>query len=163
MILVTAPVLDYELRVITAATRAKVAHVIKITSSASPDSPIARRRDQSVIEAALIASGLNHTLLRNNVRVAYAGLGRSVGRRSQRRVGGTRWVDSNVSDVVDARADHGCQRPTGSKNRLCGLTRNACAHQRASIELPSCLRFVDDAPFHRSIRGVGRMVHSRGR
>lgn len=67
VILVTAPVLDYELRVITAATRAEVAHVIKITSSASPDSPIARRRDQSVIEAALIASGLDHTLLRNNV------------------------------------------------------------------------------------------------
>ena len=36
VILVTAPVLDYELRVITAATRAEVAHVIKITSSASP-------------------------------------------------------------------------------------------------------------------------------
>ena len=67
VILVTAPVLDYELRVITAATRAEVAHVIKITSSASPDSPIAHRRDQSVIEAALIASGLDHTLLRNNV------------------------------------------------------------------------------------------------
>ena len=67
VILVTAPVLDYELRVITAATRTEVAHVIKITSSASPDSPIARPRDQSVIEAALIASGLDHTLLRNNV------------------------------------------------------------------------------------------------
>ena len=41
-------------------------HVVKITSNASADSPIARRRGQAEIEAALTASGLSHTLLRAN-------------------------------------------------------------------------------------------------
>jgi uncharacterized protein YbjT (DUF2867 family) len=67
IILVTAPVLDYELRVIRAAQAAGTAHIVKITSSASPDSPIARRRDQAAIEEALLASTLEYTLLRNNV------------------------------------------------------------------------------------------------
>jgi uncharacterized protein YbjT (DUF2867 family) len=67
VILVTAPVLDYELRIITAAQVAGTAHIVKITSSASPDSPIARRRDQAAIEQALLASSLHYTLLRNNV------------------------------------------------------------------------------------------------
>jgi uncharacterized protein YbjT (DUF2867 family) len=39
---------------------------VKITSKASADSPIARRRDQAKIESELIASGLGWTLLRNN-------------------------------------------------------------------------------------------------
>jgi len=39
---------------------------VKITRKASADSPIARRRNQSEIEAALVASGLPCTLLRNN-------------------------------------------------------------------------------------------------
>jgi len=39
---------------------------VKITSKASADSPIARRRDQTEIENGLIASGLGYTLLRNN-------------------------------------------------------------------------------------------------
>jgi uncharacterized protein YbjT (DUF2867 family) len=46
--------------------RAGVEHVVKITSKASADSPIARRRDQTEIENGLIASGLGYTLLRNN-------------------------------------------------------------------------------------------------
>jgi len=41
-------------------------HVVKITSKASSDSPIARRRGQDQIENRLIASGLAYTLLRNN-------------------------------------------------------------------------------------------------
>ena len=41
-------------------------HVVKITSKASSDSPIARRRGQAQIENRLIASGLAYTLLRNN-------------------------------------------------------------------------------------------------
>ena len=45
---------------------AGVRHVIKITSKASADSPIARRRGQNEIEAGLAASGLEHTLLRAN-------------------------------------------------------------------------------------------------
>jgi uncharacterized protein YbjT (DUF2867 family) len=39
---------------------------VKITSKASADSPIARRRGQAEIEHRLIASGLGYTLLRNN-------------------------------------------------------------------------------------------------
>jgi uncharacterized protein YbjT (DUF2867 family) len=41
-------------------------HVVKVTSKASADSPIARRRGQAEIESRLIASGLGYTLLRNN-------------------------------------------------------------------------------------------------
>ncbi len=54
------------MNVITSAVRAGVGHVVKITSKASPDSPIARRRGQAEIENGLIASGLGYTLLRNN-------------------------------------------------------------------------------------------------
>ena len=45
---------------------ARARHVVKITSKALPDSPIARRRGQAQIENRLIASGLAYTLLRNN-------------------------------------------------------------------------------------------------
>jgi uncharacterized protein YbjT (DUF2867 family) len=48
------------------AVRAGVAHVVKATSKASADSPIARRRWQAEIEAGLAASGIPHTLLRSN-------------------------------------------------------------------------------------------------
>jgi hypothetical protein len=52
--------------VIASAARAGIGHVVKITSKASADSPIARRRDHTEIENGLIASGLGYTLLRNN-------------------------------------------------------------------------------------------------
>jgi uncharacterized protein YbjT (DUF2867 family) len=55
-----------ELNVVGSAVRAGVGHVVKITSNASADSPIARRRAQTEIEIGLIASGLGYTLLRNN-------------------------------------------------------------------------------------------------
>jgi uncharacterized protein YbjT (DUF2867 family) len=66
VILVTAPVVHQELNVIDSAVRAGVEHVVKITTKASADSPIARRRNHAEIENALIASGLGYTLLRNN-------------------------------------------------------------------------------------------------
>ena len=66
MVLVTAPVVQQELNVIDSAVRAGVEHVVKITTKASADSPIARRRNHAEIENALIASGLGYTLLRNN-------------------------------------------------------------------------------------------------
>jgi uncharacterized protein YbjT (DUF2867 family) len=66
VVLVTAPVVQQELNVINSAVRAGVEHVVKITTKASADSPIARRRNQAEIENALIASGLGYTLLRNN-------------------------------------------------------------------------------------------------
>jgi uncharacterized protein YbjT (DUF2867 family) len=66
VILVTPPVVQQELNVIDSAKRADVEHVVKITTKASADSPIARRRNHSAIEAAVVASGLPYTLLRNN-------------------------------------------------------------------------------------------------
>lgn len=66
IILVTPAALGSELAVIEAARRAGVPHVVKVTSDASADSPIGRRRDHHRIEQALVASGLPHTLLRSN-------------------------------------------------------------------------------------------------
>ena len=66
VVLVSPAVPAQELNVIDSAARAGVGHVVKITSQASADSPIARQRGQAQIEAGLIASGLNYTLLRNN-------------------------------------------------------------------------------------------------
>jgi uncharacterized protein YbjT (DUF2867 family) len=57
---------DQELNVVASAARAGAAHVVKATSKASADSPIARRRWQTQIEEGLAASGLPHTLLRSN-------------------------------------------------------------------------------------------------
>jgi uncharacterized protein YbjT (DUF2867 family) len=66
VVLVSPAVPAQELNVIACAARAGVGHVVKATSKASADSPIARRRWQAEIEAGLAASGLAHTLLRSN-------------------------------------------------------------------------------------------------
>jgi uncharacterized protein YbjT (DUF2867 family) len=66
VILVTSPVVTQELSVIDNAKRAGAGHVVKITTKATADSPIARRRNHAAIEQALIASGIPYTLLRNN-------------------------------------------------------------------------------------------------
>ena len=66
VVLVSLAIPTQELSVINSAVGAGVDHVIKITSKASADSAIARRRDQTEIESGLIASGLGYTLLRNN-------------------------------------------------------------------------------------------------
>jgi len=66
VILVSPAVPAQELNVVASAARAGVAHLVKATSKASPDSPIARRRGQAEIEAGLAASGIPHTLLRSN-------------------------------------------------------------------------------------------------
>jgi uncharacterized protein YbjT (DUF2867 family) len=66
VILVSPAVPAQELSVVHRAAHAGVGHVVKITSKASADSPIARRRGQAEIENGLIASGLGYTLLRNN-------------------------------------------------------------------------------------------------
>ena len=63
MILITTAGTAQELNVIGSAVRAGVGHVVKITSKASADPPIARRRGQTEIENGLIASGLGCTLL----------------------------------------------------------------------------------------------------
>jgi uncharacterized protein YbjT (DUF2867 family) len=66
VVLVSPAIPAQELSVVDSAVRAGVGHVVKITSKASADSPIARRRNQTEIENGLIASGLGYTLLRNN-------------------------------------------------------------------------------------------------
>jgi uncharacterized protein YbjT (DUF2867 family) len=66
VILVSPAVPAQELNVVASASRHGVKSVIKVTSQASADSPIARRRGQAEIEAGLAASGLPHTLLRAN-------------------------------------------------------------------------------------------------
>ena len=66
VVLVSPAVPAQELRVIDSAARAGVGHVVKVTSRSSADSPIARQRGQAEIEAGLLASGLDYTLLRNN-------------------------------------------------------------------------------------------------
>jgi uncharacterized protein YbjT (DUF2867 family) len=66
VVLVSPAVPAQELNVVASAARAGAGHVVKATSKASPDSPIARRRGQAEIEAGLAASGIPHTLLRSN-------------------------------------------------------------------------------------------------
>jgi uncharacterized protein YbjT (DUF2867 family) len=66
VVLVSPAIPAQELNVVESAVRAGAGHVVKITSKASADSPIARRRAQTEIENGLIASGLGYTLLRNN-------------------------------------------------------------------------------------------------
>jgi len=66
VVLVSPAVPAQELNVVHSAARAGVGHVVKATSKASADSPIARRRWQAEIEAGLAATGIPHTLLRSN-------------------------------------------------------------------------------------------------
>ena len=66
VVLVSPAIPAQELNVIDGATRAGVGHIVKVSSKASLDSPIARRRGQAEIESGLLASGLGWTLLRNN-------------------------------------------------------------------------------------------------
>jgi uncharacterized protein YbjT (DUF2867 family) len=66
VVLVSPAVPAQELNVVASAARAGVGHVVKASSKAPADSPIARRRWQADIEAGLAASGLPHTLLRSN-------------------------------------------------------------------------------------------------
>jgi uncharacterized protein YbjT (DUF2867 family) len=66
VVLVSPAVPAQELNVVASAARAGVGHVVKASSKASADSPIARRRWQAEIEAGLAASAVPHTLLRSN-------------------------------------------------------------------------------------------------
>jgi uncharacterized protein YbjT (DUF2867 family) len=66
VVLVSLAVPVQELNVVASAVRAGVGHVVKATSEATADSPVARRRWQHEIEEGLAASGIPHTLLRSN-------------------------------------------------------------------------------------------------
>ena len=66
VVLVSPAVPAQEINVIDRAVLAGVRHVVKATSKASADSPIARRRGQIEIETSLLTSGLGYSLLRSN-------------------------------------------------------------------------------------------------
>jgi uncharacterized protein YbjT (DUF2867 family) len=66
VLLVSPAVPAQEIAVIDSAVRQGVTHVVKITSKASADSPVDRRRGQAQIEAHLDTAGLAYTLLRSN-------------------------------------------------------------------------------------------------
>ena len=66
VVLVSPAVPAQEIAVIDSALRQGVSHVIKVTSKASADSPVDRRRGQAQIEAHLATTGLAYTLLRSN-------------------------------------------------------------------------------------------------
>lgn len=66
VILVSPAVPAQEIAVIASAARQGVRHIVKITSKASADSPVDRRRGQAQIEEYLESSGLSYTLLRAN-------------------------------------------------------------------------------------------------
>ena len=66
VLLVSPAVPAQEIAVIDSAVRQGATHVIKITSKASADSPVDRRRGQAQIEAHLETTGLAYTLLRSN-------------------------------------------------------------------------------------------------
>jgi uncharacterized protein YbjT (DUF2867 family) len=66
VLLVSPAVPAQEIAVIDSAVRHGVTHVIKVTSKASADSPVDRRRGQAQIEAHLQTTGLAYTLLRSN-------------------------------------------------------------------------------------------------
>lgn len=66
VLLVSPAVPAQEIAVIDSAVHHGVTHIVKITSKASADSPVDRRRGQAQIEAHLDATGLAYTLLRSN-------------------------------------------------------------------------------------------------
>ncbi len=66
VLLVSPAVPAQEISVIDSARRQGVSHIIKVTSKASADSPVDRRRGQAQIEAHLAATGIAYTLLRSN-------------------------------------------------------------------------------------------------
>ena len=117
VVLVSPGVPAQELNVISSAARAGVEHVIKVTSNASAESPIPRRRWQTEIEAGLTASGLAHTLLRSNAYLQNvltlapaiaktSGFGSSAG---QGRVGmiDARDVGAVAAEIAASPASHG--------------------------------------------------------
>src|ERR1700690_1413355 len=66
VILVSPAIPAQELNVVASAARAGVGHIVKASSKASADSPIARRRGHAENEAGLDASGLPPPLARSN-------------------------------------------------------------------------------------------------
>ena len=135
-----------ELAVVAAATRASVRHIVKVTSKASPDSPIARRRGHTEIEAGLAASGVAHTLLRGNAYMqnflmlapAIAATGGFASSAADGRVG---LVDARdvaaVAAQIATRPTSTPGRPTGSPALSCSPTAMSLTSSLACFIAPS--------------------------
>ena len=151
VVLVTQPVLSQELSVIDSAEKAGIEHVVKITNKADAHSPIARRRIQSEIEDALVASGLSYTLLRNNAYMQNflmmaAGIAQTSSFRTATGDGRIGHVD--VRDVAAATAENCRPRPATPERRTGRLGRSRF---RATTWPRSSPRFLPDrSPFTRS-------------
>jgi uncharacterized protein YbjT (DUF2867 family) len=107
VVLVSLAVPVQELNVVASAVRAGVGHVVKATSEASADSPVARRRWQHEIEEGLAASGIPHTLLRSNaymqnVLALAPAIAATSGFGSAARKGRTGMVDARDTAAVAA-------------------------------------------------------------
>jgi uncharacterized protein YbjT (DUF2867 family) len=123
VVLVSPAVPAQELNVVHSAARAGVGHVVKATSKASADSPIARRRWQAEIEAGLAASGIPHTLLRStaymqNVLALAPAIAKTSSFGSAARKGRSGMVDARdvaaVAAEIAAAPPGTPARPTGS-------------------------------------------------
>jgi uncharacterized protein YbjT (DUF2867 family) len=123
VVLVSPAIPAQEPNVVASTSGAGVGHVVKITSKASADSPIARRRDQTKSENGLIASGLGYTLLRNNAYMQnFLMLTPAIAKTSsfdssagEGRVGmvDTRDVAAVAAQIAASPAAHREKRPTG--------------------------------------------------
>jgi uncharacterized protein YbjT (DUF2867 family) len=107
VVLVSLAVPVQELNVVASAVRAGVGHVVKATSEATADSPVARRRWQHEIEEGLAASGIPHTLLRSNaymqnVLALAPAIAATSGFGSAARKGRTGMVDARDTAAVAA-------------------------------------------------------------
>ncbi len=161
VVLVSPAIPAQELNVIESILRADgsgvagARHVVKITSKASPDSPIARRRGQAQIENRLIASGLAYTLLRNNAYMqnflmlapAIASSGSFASPTGDGRIGmiDTRDVAAVAAEIAASPGPHAGRRigqpvpsdsPTQTRHgcsRTCSADRSPSVRSRARI------------------------------
>ncbi|MGN9821468.1 NmrA family NAD(P)-binding protein [Streptomyces sp. SD11] len=125
VVLVSPAVPAQELNVIDSAVRADVGHVVKITSKASAESPIARQRGQVEIETGLIASGLGHTLLRSNfymqnLLMLASGISRTGRFGSSAGAGQVGFIDARDVAAVAAEIASSPERHTSSTYLLTG-------------------------------------------
>lgn len=125
VVLVSPAVVIQELNVVASAARAGVGHIVKASSMASADSPIARRRGQVAIENGLASSGTPHTILRSNAYMqnllalapAIAGTNSFGSATGQGRVG---FVDARDVAAVAARIAQTPGPHAGKSYRLTG-------------------------------------------
>lgn len=116
---------EQELAAVAAAVRAGIGHVVKLTSEASPDSPIARQWWHAEVERGLAASGLPHTLLRSNafmqnLLMLAPGIARTGGFASSAGSGRIGMVDARDVGAVAAEVAADPARHTGRTYRLSG-------------------------------------------